>query len=120
MLSGSWKLSFAKRPNPGSIRIPTKNTMSGGCALVSRPTQSASQPAQVALNAWKVLGCRDGGRVDLRCDASGRVNFIEVNPLAGLNPNESDLVILSRLKGISYLELIERIVASASERNAAP
>ena len=39
----------------------------------------------VALAAWKGLGCRDGGRIDLRLDADGVPNFIEVNPLAGLH-----------------------------------
>ena len=73
---------------------------------------------RIALDAWIGLGCRDGGRVDLRCDATGRANFIEVNPLAGLNPN-SDLVILGRLRGVPYVELIERIVASATGRSAA-
>ena len=47
----------------------------------------------LALDAWRALECRDGGRIDIRCDASGRPNFIEVNPLAGLNPDDSDLPI---------------------------
>ena len=46
----------------------------------------------------------------------GRPNFIEVNPLPGLNPIDSDLPILCRQAGISYVELIERIVASARQR----
>jgi D-alanine-D-alanine ligase len=71
---------------------------------------------QVALAAWRGLGCRDGGRVDLRQDAAGRINFIEVNPLAGLNPVDSDLPIICRLAGISYRELIRRMVASAQGR----
>jgi D-alanine-D-alanine ligase len=79
---------------------------------------ASAAAAQMALKVWTVLGCRDGGRVDLRCDASGRLNFMEVNPLAGLNPQESDLVILSRLAGVPYAALIERIVASATERGA--
>jgi D-alanine-D-alanine ligase len=46
-------------------------------------------------------------------------HFIEVNPLAGLDPQHSDLVILARMKGLRYAELIERIVASALQRSAA-
>lgn len=75
--------------------------------------------AQMALAVWRGLGCRDAGRVDLRCDAAGRVNFLEVNPLAGLNPTELDLVILAQLKGLPYVGLIARILASASFRAAA-
>jgi len=70
----------------------------------------------VALKAWKGLMCRDGGRVDIRMDANGIPNFIEVNPLAGLNPIHSDLPILSRLAGISYQELIKIIMDSATKR----
>jgi D-alanine-D-alanine ligase len=70
----------------------------------------------VALAAWRALGCRDAGRVDLRCNASGGVEFMEVNPLAGLNPVHSDLVILCRLEGIGYQDLIARILAHAIER----
>jgi D-alanine-D-alanine ligase len=71
---------------------------------------------EVALRAWKVLGCRDGGRVDLRCDARGQPNFMEVNPLAGLHPAHSDLPILATKVGLDYVELIGRIVASAAPR----
>jgi D-alanine-D-alanine ligase len=49
-------------------------------------------------------------------DGRDRPNFIEVNPLAGLNPVHSDLPILCRLKGISFQELMERILESAFKR----
>jgi D-alanine-D-alanine ligase len=71
---------------------------------------------EVALGAWRALGCRDGGRLDLRCDAQGRCQFLEVNPLAGLNPTISDLPILCRQVGITYHRLIAEIVESAMER----
>jgi len=71
---------------------------------------------ETALAAWRALGCRDGGRIDLRMDDMGIPNFIEVNPLAGLNPLDSDLPILCRLSGISYQTLIKQIVESARER----
>lgn len=76
--------------------------------------------SQLALGAWRSLGCRDGGRVDVRCDASGNPNFLEANPLAGLHPMDSDLPLLGRLKGVPYISLIEQIVASASTRVTTP
>lgn len=78
----------------------------------------ARDAGEVALRAWRGLGCRDGGRVDLRADAQGRICFIEVNPLAGLNPQTSDLPIMCRLAGIAYRDLIGAIVASARTRVA--
>lgn len=74
------------------------------------------QCEEVALAAWKGLGCRDGGRVDVRMDANGIVNFIEVNPLAGLNYITSDLPIMCGLKGISFNVLIKDILESALKR----
>jgi D-alanine-D-alanine ligase len=43
---------------------------------------------------------------------------MELNPLAGLHPQHSDLPILCGLAGISFPELIRRIVDSAVERMA--
>lgn len=70
----------------------------------------------VALKAWRILECRDGGRIDLRNNESGEPEFIEVNPLAGLNPIDSDLPILSRMNGLDYDGLIRQIMDSAIKR----
>lgn len=77
---------------------------------------TAAEVEAVALSAWRALGCRDAGRIDLRCDSDGRPMFMEVNPLAGIHPEHSDLPIICNLSGIPYRSLIERIVLSAMER----
>jgi D-alanine-D-alanine ligase len=71
---------------------------------------------EIALRAWRALGCRDGGRIDLRADGRGRPQFLEANPLAGLHPHHSDLPMLATALGMSYVELIGRIVDSAAQR----
>jgi D-alanine-D-alanine ligase len=79
--------------------------------------ESLSRKAQdIALKAWRGLGCRDAGRVDLKVDIHGTPNLIEVNPLAGLHPAHSDLPILCQAVGISYRQLIEKIMDSALKR----
>ena len=80
----------------------------------------ARAAGEVALAAWRVLGGRDAGRVDLRFDARGRPCFLEVNPLAGLHPVRSDLAIIARRVGLGYQGLIGRIVQSAQERVGCP
>jgi D-alanine-D-alanine ligase len=70
----------------------------------------------VALRAWRALDAVDAGRVDLKADRNGNICFIEVNPLAGLNPVHSDLPILSRLSGIEYQTLMEMIMKAALKR----
>lgn len=88
--------------------------------LVSAQSDPQVRAAEeLALSAWKILGCRDAGRIDLRCDAAGRPSFLEVNPLAGLHPEHSDLPILASKVGLSYVSLIQRIVESAASRVAA-
>jgi len=79
----------------------------------------AMQARKVALVAWRALGCRDAGRVDLRSDREGNPHFLEVNPLAGLHPTHSDLPILCNLAGMSYRRLIRAIMDSALKRAAA-
>jgi D-alanine-D-alanine ligase len=76
----------------------------------------AQRAKEVALVAWKGLGCHDAGRIDLRADATGIPNFMEVNPLAGLNPEHSDLCIIARQLGMTYKSLIGAIMSSAHER----
>jgi len=77
---------------------------------------AAKKCEEVALAAWRGLKCRDGGRVDVRMDKNGIVNFIEVNPLAGLNYLTSDLPIMCGLKNIPFNDLIKDIMASAEKR----
>lgn len=72
---------------------------------------------KIAVDSWRTLGCRDGGRVDIRCDAVGRPHFLETNPLPGLHPQHSDLPILCGFAGIPYVDLIDRIVRSALRRS---
>lgn len=73
----------------------------------------------LALAAWRALGCRDGGRIDLRSDADGVPHLIEVNPLAGLHPVRSDLVILAGLAGIGHRALLDRILDAFLARHPA-
>jgi D-alanine-D-alanine ligase len=72
---------------------------------------------EAALLVYRELGCRDIARIDFRLK-DGTPYFLEVNPLPGLNPESSDLVILSRLAGFSYEHLIESILQAARDRHA--
>jgi len=74
------------------------------------------QAEETALAAWRLLECRDGGRLDLRVDAHGVPHLMELNPLAGLHPEHSDLPMIATAVGMPYMDLIGRIVDSASAR----
>jgi D-alanine-D-alanine ligase len=77
---------------------------------------TAARAGKIALAVWRGIGCRDAGRVDIRCDVNGIPNFMEVNPLAGLHPQHSDLCIIAKMKGMPYRTLIEAIMHSAISR----
>jgi len=78
--------------------------------------RAAVRAGELALRAWRLLGCRDAGRIDFRLDRDGSPCLLELNPLAGLNAILSDLPTLCRFAGIAYTELIRRIVESAMRR----
>ena len=84
--------------------------------LLIDPEPLAAQARQLALDVYHTLGCRDAARVDLRCDASDVLQFMEVNPLPGLHYIRSDLVIMGRLGDVTYTEIIAEIVESAWQR----
>lgn len=79
--------------------------------------RNALAAGETALAAWRALNCRDGGRVDIREGKDGRPNFIEVNPLAGLRPNYSDLCFIANYKNVAYQDLIGKIMASFLKRH---
>lgn len=83
-----------------------------------RPVEDpvVAEAERIALAAWRALGCRDAGRLDLRCDAQGRPQFLEANPLAGLHPTHSDLPMICTACGIPYEQLIGWIIESAAKR----
>jgi len=84
---------------------------------VSAETDPLVRQAEgTALAAWRLLGCRDAGRIDLRADAGGTPQIIELNPLAGIHPEHSDLPMICTAIGMPYIELIDRIIRSAAER----
>jgi D-alanine-D-alanine ligase len=71
---------------------------------------------QQALTAYRLLGCRDFARMDFRLDCGGRACFLECNPLPGLDPDNSDIVILARRQQMTYAELVRRIFMEAMIR----
>ena len=74
---------------------------------------------EIVLAAYRVLGCRDWSRVDVRLDAAGVPNVVEVNPLPGILPDPADNSCLpkaARAAGMSYDQLIQACVRHAAER----
>ncbi len=72
---------------------------------------------RAARECFGALGCRDVARIDFRIDPEGRIFFIECNPLPGLTPGWSDLVLVAQAAGIEYRALIGEILSFAIRRH---
>ncbi len=116
---GTMEIVFTEAAQGQAYSLENKENWKGRVAL--HPLTAKEDPLireveRLAFESWNVLGCRDGGRIDIRCDLDGKPSFIEINPLAGLRPEYSDLVILCDYFGTSYVRLIECILNSAFQR----
>jgi D-alanine-D-alanine ligase len=85
------------------------------------PPSRLDMVRQYALRAYRLLGCRDIARIDFRLDQAGEPRFLECNPLPGLNPQSSDIVILSRATMPAserpYERLVQGILRDAAQRH---
>jgi D-alanine-D-alanine ligase len=71
---------------------------------------------KIARATFWALDCRDVARVDMRMDADGRIYVLEVNPLPGLTPGYSDLVLIAQAVGMEYDQLIAEIMVGGLRR----
>lgn len=71
---------------------------------------------KIARATFWALDCRDVARVDLRMDSEGRIYVLEVNPLPGLTPDYSDLVLIAKACGMEYDQLIAEIMTGGLRR----
>ena len=71
---------------------------------------------RAARETFLALDCRDVARVDLRMNHKGECYVLEVNPLPGLTPGYSDLVLIANAAGIEYRTLIGEILAGGLKR----
>jgi D-alanine-D-alanine ligase len=73
----------------------------------------------ICREAYSVLRCRDWARIDVRLDAYGQPQIIELNPLPGILPNPEDNSCFpkaARAAGLTYNELIQTVIDIAAKR----
>jgi len=83
------------------------------------PDTMARRIGDVAVAACRALGCRDWARVDVRLDAAGLPNVVEVNPLPGVIPDPRDnscFPCAARAAGFTYDGLIQEVARLAWKR----
>lgn len=72
----------------------------------------------LAAATFRVTGCLDVARVDFRLDENDgdKPYILEINPLPGLAPGISDLVLEAAAAGIDHASLVNMILDEAIER----
>jgi len=69
----------------------------------------------LAIKAFKLFGCRDYARVDMRIDRDGKIYILEVNPNPDISP-PSGMARAIRIQGMTYSEFIGKVIDKALER----
>jgi D-alanine-D-alanine ligase len=72
----------------------------------------------LAAACFRVVGALDVSRIDFRLDANDhwKPYILEINPLPGLSPGISDIVIEAAADGINHAELVHMILNTALKR----
>lgn len=71
---------------------------------------------ELAVRTFNAIDCLDFGRVDFRVDDKGNPYVLEINPLPSLSSADVFMVVAKNL-GLSYEEIIGRILKSALKRH---
>jgi D-alanine-D-alanine ligase len=77
-----------------------------------------TQLEQLAVSTFRVTGCRDIARVDIRLDSRDhdRPYILEINALPGIAPGWSDLTLAANAAGLSYEEIVLCVIEQAALR----
>ncbi len=103
-------LTFAAKWEPDSLYFRETKVV---CPASLVPEEQKTV-AETALAAFRLTGCRNYARVDMRRDQKGQLNVIEVNPNPDISP-DTGAARQAKAAGMTYTQFIERIVKLALE-----
>jgi D-alanine-D-alanine ligase len=83
-------------------------------ARLDKETERAVK--ETALRTHHAIGCLDMSRTDIRLSRDNVPYVLEINPLPGLNPKESNFSLMAYASGMKYEDLIDAILMSAYKR----
>ena len=69
----------------------------------------------LAIKVFKLFGCRDYARVDMRIDRDGKIYILEVNPNPDISP-PSGMARAIRIQGMTYSEFVGKVIEKALQR----
>jgi D-alanine-D-alanine ligase len=69
----------------------------------------------IAVKAFRLFGCRDYARVDMRLDRNGKLYVLEVNPNPDISP-QAGMTRAIKVQGMTYVEFIGGLIERALQR----
>lgn len=101
------------------LKVELADKLNYMCPAPITPEQQ-SELNWLAAAVFRVIGALDVSRVDFRLDMHDdyKPYVLEINPLPGLSPIISDLVIEAAGEGIGHTELVNMILETALKRYA--
>lgn len=112
-LSGEFFYSWRMKEFQGNTSLGLNPALHCPARLDAETTAKVQA---LAVQAHRALGCRDLSRTDIRLSREGVPYVLEINPLPGLSPWDSNFPVMTAAAGLTHEALILRIVELAMER----
>ncbi|MFN0061714.1 MAG: ATP-grasp domain-containing protein, partial [Myxococcaceae bacterium] len=99
--------------------LDLKTRLEGGVdvrAPAVLPKAMAQELRATARTVYKLLDCRDLGRIDFRLSESGEAYFLEVNALPSLEAG-AGIFAAAALEGLHFDGVLETVISSAAKRH---
>ncbi len=84
------------------------------------PPEAAVELQRLAIKTFHAVGCVDFARVDFRVSSDGSPYVLEINTLPGLMPGYSELPRMADMAGISFTDLVGRLLEGPLSRRSQP
>jgi D-alanine-D-alanine ligase len=111
--SGEYFYSWRMKEYQGNTELGLNPTFHCPARL---DAETEARVKEAALKTHRAVGCFDISRTDIRLSKENIPYVLEINPLPGLDPKESNFPLMAYAAGMKYEDLIEAILMSASER----
>ncbi|MCU0666351.1 MAG: ATP-grasp domain-containing protein [Candidatus Omnitrophica bacterium] len=111
--SGEYFYSWRMKEYQGNAELGLTPTFHCPAAL---DKETERKIKEVALRTHHAIGCFDISRTDIRLSEDNIPYVLEINPLPGLSPRDSNFPLMAYANGMRYEDLIEAILKSACKR----
>jgi D-alanine-D-alanine ligase len=112
-VSGEFFYSWRMKEYQGNVELGLLPTFHCPARL---DRESEIYVKEMALKTHRAVGCFDISRTDIRLSEDNIPYVLEINPLPGLNPRESNFPLMAYAAGMQYEDLIDAILMNAFAR----